>query len=91
MPQRPTNTRKYSDGSSRVRKDLSRTEEAWYVVCRRAFNAEYWSCVDQNWVPWIAGDNAEAYWTEEEAEQVAFRLAVQMPLLSGMIDTLRRS
>lgn len=91
MPVRPSSTRKFSSGSSRVRKDIPRTEEAWYVVCEsRPFLTDYWSCVKQNWVPWIAGDEAEAYYTEAVAERAAFNLAVQMPLLSGMIGVLRR-
>jgi len=51
----------------------------------------YWSCVKQDWVPWIAGDDAEAYWTEGDAERVAFNLAAQMPLLGQMIGVLRRA
>lgn len=51
----------------------------------------YWSCSKQDWVPWIAGDEAEAFYTKTSAEEVAFSLAMQMPLLAQEIGVLRRA
>jgi len=86
-----SSTRKSSAGSSRVRKDLPRTEEAWYVIYVEARPYMYWSCVKSGWVPWIAGDEVEAYYTEDEAEQVAVTLTLSQPSLAGRVSVLRRA
>lgn len=74
-----------------IRSQLPRTEEAWYVVNRRNFPIDYWSATRQNWAPWIAGDEAEAYGTEEKAKQVAVAITFQFPSLAGTIGVLKRS
>jgi len=85
-----SSTRKYSAGSIRTRKDIPRSEKAWYVIRKVMTPYDYWSCVEQNFVPWMGGDDAEAYRTQAEAEFVATSLAMQLPRLVGFLDVIER-
>lgn len=85
-----SSTRKYSAGSVRTRKDIPRSEEAWYVIRKTSVPYTYWSCVEQLFIPWMGGDTAEAYRTEADAEEVAVSIAMQVPNLVGFLDVIKR-
>ena len=89
MLKKPTSTPRYSAGSSRLRKDLSPGEAAYYVYLSGKVPYWYWSAVRKELIPWICGDDIAAYRTEEGAEVAAFGVVALKPWLIGKIGVMR--